>query len=52
MNTPPPYFAARYGNLHRFPNPTAEAEAANTHANEPDQLARFSFVIVLGPSFL
>jgi hypothetical protein len=52
MNTPPPYFAARYGNRQRFPSPTAEAEAANTNANEPDQLARFSFVIVFGLLFL
>ena len=27
---PPPYFAARYGNLHIFPSPTAEPAAART----------------------
>lgn len=27
---PPPYLAAKYGNLHMFPNPTADPAVAST----------------------
>ena len=30
-NVPPPYFAARYGNLQRLPSPTADPAAASTN---------------------
>lgn len=41
-NIPPPSFAARYGNLHIFPSPTALPAAART--NPIDPLNEFLFV--------
>ena len=43
---PPPYFAARYGNLHILPKPTALPAAANTNPIEPLKLAFFFFSII------
>ena len=44
MNIPPPSFAAKYGNLHIFPKPTALPAAASTKPIEP--LNEFRFVCV------
>ena len=42
---PPPYCAARYGNLHRLPNPTALPAAARTKPILPLKLPLFvSFI--------
>ena len=38
---PPPYFAARYGNLQRLPKPTAEPAAAKTKPSLPEKVSRF-----------
>ena len=38
---PPPYFAARYGNLQIFPRPTADPATASTYPIFPEKLARF-----------
>ena len=41
---PPPYCAAQYGNLHRFPRPTALPAAAITNPILPVKLLLFSFI--------
>ena len=47
-NIPPPYFAARYGNLHIFPSPTAEPAAARTNPILLVKLLR-SFIYINPP---
>jgi hypothetical protein len=44
-NRPPPSFAARYGNLHKFPKPTALPAAASTNPMPPEKLPLFLFSI-------
>ena len=46
-NAPPPYFAARYGNLQILPRPTAEPAVARTYPSEPENLLLLSFVFVI-----
>lgn len=36
-NNPPPSFAAKYGNLHILPNPTALPAAASTNPIDPEK---------------
>ena len=44
--SPPPSFAARYGNLHIFPSPTALPAAARTNPMLPEKvLLDFSFIL-------
>ena len=43
-NNPPPSLAARYGNLHMFPSPTALPAAARTNPIDPLNELRFSFI--------
>lgn len=45
INIPPPYWAARYGNLHKFPKPTALPAAASTNPMPPEKLPLFLFSI-------
>ena len=41
IKIPPPYCAAKYGNLHRFPRPIAELAAANTNPSPPENVPLF-----------
>ena len=52
INIPPPYCAARYGNLHRLPSPTALPAAASTNPISPVKLPLFFFSISYSKPFL
>ena len=43
-NVPPPYLAARYGNLQIFPRPTAEPAAASTNPILFEKFPLFSII--------
>ena len=45
-NEPPPSFAARYGNRHRLPTPTALPAAARTNPICPEKLLAFFSMIL------
>jgi hypothetical protein len=49
-NKPPPYLAARYGNLHIFPSPTADPAAAKINPILLEN-SLLSFIICLLSTF-
>ena len=52
IKIPPPYCAAKYGNLHKFPRPTALPAAASTNPRPPLKLLLSSFITNLRSKFL